>query len=348
MDKEKQIKAKAFDNTLSDDDYKYLKELEEKFLNDFDPEDESTKFTEQDYANLQHNLVLFKQGDREAGEYIVAAFHRVIHAYAHFIVLHKIPYKMVTSKSGNKVPQINPSIMSFIRLFTKISKNKDTSEFKDGCEYIYSLFKKFEYGDIYNELVLALLNMANKYKIITDPNDPKYKPNGTFHLYVKKCFHFEAFNFLKQLIKDPLMNINILSLSDDEDTECDDPNVVKMSMMVDEKALLKFNTVIDYIDRQIALTETDKLTLKEDEDLDIYSDDALNFNWVNGTVCGPIFKSLTSYERELLVLAYVKNQTEDTLATLYGLSRASIGSHKRKAIAKLKRAMEENKHKGGQ
>ena len=57
-------------------------------------------------------------------------------------------------------------------------------------------------------------------------------------------------------------------------------------------------------------------------------------------VCAPEFQVLSSYERELLVLSYVKNQTEDNLAKLYGYSRSTIGSHKRKAIEKLRKAIE--------
>lgn len=341
---EEQLKSQSFDSSLSDDDYRYLKQLDDAFLNDFDPSDDTTTFTNKDYAELQHNLILYKEGNREATEYIISAFHRILHTYAHFIVLKKIPYVTIINQNGVERSVINQSILSFIRLFGNKNKDKTDKSIRDVCEYIYGLFSRYEYGDIYNELVLALLNMANKYKIITDPNDPKYKPNGTFHVYVKKCFHFEAFYFLKQLTKDPLMTMNILSLASDDENDYDEDinNVSRSTVLVDERALLEYNTVIDCIDRQVALANSNKFTMKEDN-IDIYSDESLNFNWVNGAVCGPIFKSLTSYERELLVLSYVKNQTEDTLAALYGYSRSTIGSHKRRAIEKIKRAMEDEK-----
>ena len=337
---------------LSDEDVNYLKQLDNDFLNGFDPDDNSTNFTEEDYANLQRNLILFKEGNREATEYIIAAFHRVIHAYTHFIVLHKLPYIKYYDKLGNERFKINPSILSFIKLFggrTKEEENKpwakkDTSAIKDSCEYIYSLFSKFEYGDIYNELVLALLNMANKYKIITDKNDPKYKRNGTFHVYVKKCFHFEAFHFLKKLCNDPLMNFNILSISGDTVDFEDDQLPQDNTILVDEKALNNYNMIIEYVDRQLALQDKNYLILKEDRNLDLTSDDIFNFNWINGTVCDSIFKTLSSYERELIVLSYIKNQTEDTLANLFGYSRSTIGSHKRKAIEKIKKEIEKIKN----
>jgi hypothetical protein len=338
MKQKNKNKVQPFDNNLNQGDYEYSKQLDETYLNDFELEDDTTHFTEQDYANLQRNLVLFKEGDREATEYIIAAFHRILHAYTHFIVLHHLPYRKVYNRNGRRL-QIHPSVRSFIAMFAPSQAKSDKESIRISCERIYSLFKSYEYGDIYNELVLALLNMANKYKIITDPNDPRYKPNGTFHVYVKKCFHFEAYHFLKQLIKDPIMNINIVSFMQDENEAGD---ICSFESVIDENTLLQYNTVIDCIDRQIALQSTNLLTIKEDE-IDVFDDNSLNFNWINGVVCGPLFKSLTPYERELLLLAYTKNQTEDTLANLFNCSRSTIGSHKRKAIEKIKESMKDNK-----
>ena len=337
---EEETKSQSFENSLNEEDYNYLKSLDDKYLNEYNPDDDTTKFTEQDYANLQYNLVLFKEGNREATEYIIKSFHRILHSYTHFIVLHKLPYYRVPGKNINK---ISPSIRSFIKLFSG-SKTKERFDVKDTCEYIYTLFKKYEYGDIYNTLVLALLNMANKYKIITDPDDPKYKPNGSFHLYVKKCFHFEAFHFLKNLSNDPLLSANLMQLTDEDenDYDTDNNNVSHSVVPIDEKTLFEYNTVIDTIDRQLAIKNSNVLTVKEDY-IDIYSDDALNFNWINGATCGPIFKSLSPYERELLVLSYTKHQTEDTLAALFGYSRATIGSHKRQAIQKIVDTMNNKK-----
>ena len=335
-------KAESFDSHLSDNDYHYLQALDEEYLNDYDPNDETKQFTEQDYANLQHNLVLFKEGNREATEYIIAAFHRTLHSYAHFIVLHQVPVIKIAT-NGKPRYILNSSILSFVKLFASNpkfkNKNKDGSiSYKETYEYIYNLFSKFEYGDIYNELVLALLNMANKYKIITDPNDPKYHPNGSFHVYVKKCFHFEAFTFLKRLVNDPIMNLNLSSLSI---SNIDTYNEVmqKSELVIDQKKLNDYNMMIDYVDREIRLRDSNKLVLKED-DVDIYDEDSLNFNWINGIVCQPVFETLTPYERELLILSYLKNQTDDMLAMLFGYSRQAIGVHRRNAVKKLKENIE--------
>lgn len=340
----KENSIKSFDSSLNPDDYKYYQSLEQEFVN----QDESRfkKFTEEDYQRLQQNLILYKNGNREAGDYIVAAFHKTIHMYASFIVLKQITFiPYFNKKTQSEARKIHPSLVSFVKLFN--IKNKEFN-FKETCDYIHSLFKKYEFGDIYNELVLALLNMANKYRIITDPNDPKYKPNGTFHVYIKKCYHFEAFHFLTNISRDPLVSgFNIISTDDnsefDDDFNDDLNNSFSKKVIVDEKAFDMYNLMIDYIDRRYQLENFQGITLKENN-IDIQSDESLNFNWINGAVCSPIFKCLTEYERELLVLAYVKNQTEDTLAKLFHCSRQAIGIHKRGAIAKLKAYIEKGEN----
>ncbi len=334
---------------LSESDYKYLQSLKDEYLI------EQKQFTEEDYANLYRNLLLFKDGNREAAQYIIAAFHRTLHAYACLIVLHKIPYSTIKDKNGNiRMGRINNSVYNFICLFVSKSilaqdppKNNggyslSKARIMATCDYIYNLFSKFEYGDIYNELVLALLNMANKYKVITDPNDPKYKPNGTFHVYVEKCFHFEAFTFLTKLTKDPIMNINFTELTPYDEEEFT-PTMQQSNMLIDKKQITDYNLMIDYIDRKIALEQCNGITLKED-DIDIYDTDSLNFNWISGTVCHEAFKTLTNYERELIVLAFVKNQTEEDIASIFHCSRATIGVQKRKAIKKIEDYLKE---KGG-
>ena len=335
---------------LNESDRQYLESLKDEYLV------EQHTFTEEDYANLYRNLLLFKEGDREATQYIISAFHRVLNAYACFIVLHKIPYTTIKDKNGRiYTNRMNKSIYSFICLFVnkrilaqdpQKTNNRGYSMSKQRimttCDYIYSLFNKYEYGDIYNELVLALLNMANKYKIITDPNDPKYKPNGTFHVYVEKCFHYEAFAFLTKLIKDPITNVNFTELTSYDEEEFT-PVIQKSNMLIDQKQISDYNLMIDYIDRKIALEKCNGIALKED-DVDIYDTDSLNFNWISGTVCNDAFKVLTTYERELIILAFIKNQTEEDIASIFHCSRAAIGVQKRKAIKKIEDYL---KQKGG-
>lgn len=89
---EEQTKSQAFENSLNDDDYKYLRTLDNTYLNDFDPQDDTTNFTEQDYANLQRNLVLFKMGIEKQPS--ISSKHFIEHYILMLILLCCINYHM--------------------------------------------------------------------------------------------------------------------------------------------------------------------------------------------------------------------------------------------------------------
>lgn len=340
MINEKKVSFNSY--RLREEDKDYLKTLDDKYIHEFDVEDESTFYHDEDYARLNENVILYKQGNREAAEYIIAAFHNTLRSYAHFIVLHTIPYKRVIDKNGRNQIIVQPTIAKFIRLFNTGKSTKGrakNSELRETAEYIYKLFNKFEYGDIYNELCLALLNMANKYKVKKE-GEPGYKRNGTFHVYIEKCFHWEAFRFLTKLSNDALIFQNPIFFStDDNNYEEDEEDGMRPNLVVEDlRSIEDISLMIDYVDRQTYLRETNKVVLKEDN-IDLRDEDSLNFNWINGAVTNPIFEVLTPYERELLVLSHMRGQTEDELAALYGYSRSTIGLHKRRAKDKLKEAM---------
>lgn len=305
-------------------------------VNQKSKDSEDWYFTESDYQELQRNLALYKEGNREACEYIIVAFNSFLTKYTRFICNGDVPYYTYTDKNGRKYSKISPTITQFVSLFTdNTTEEKDKKKkFSITCHKIRALFSKYEYGDIYNELVLALLNMANKYKIITDPNDKHYKKNGTFHMYVNKCFHWEAHRFLKGLVKDPLSHFELLRLQDqfeDIELEINDTIILK-----DEKYERDFEKLIDKICRDVSIENSTKITLKETDDFDVYDDEALNFNWTNGITCSDLFKVLTPYERELMVLSFIQKKSETQISELYGCPRITINLHKRRAVQKIK------------
>ena len=65
--------------------------------------------------------------------------------------------------------------------------------------------------------------------------------------------------------------------------------------------------------------------------------DSLNFNWTNGITCSELFKDLTSYEREIIILSFIKNKTDIEIGNIYGCHRATINEHKKKAVNKIKK-----------
>jgi len=317
---------------------------EQYFINKIDKEyepihgpNEDVYFTEQDYQQLQLNLVRYKDGSREATEYIIKVFHPFISKYAKFIKLGNLPYTTYTSKGGKVITRVSPTISSFVSLFIdksvrKLPKEEKKKVFSLTCVKIKTLFDRYDYSDIYNELVLALLNMANKYKI-THEGEIYHKKNGTFHMYVSKCFHWEAYRFLSKLIKDPLVHLNVLNLRDqfdDMDEDHQDEIFVK-----DDTTAKKIDRIITEESRRNDIKSTDKLTMKEPENLSAYDVNCLNFNWTSGVTCSELFECLTPYERELIVLSFIEEKTDIEIGKMYGSHRSTINEHKKRAVRKL-------------
>lgn len=318
----------------------YVNQLDETFIPNHGITDEGY-FTESDYNELQRNLILYKEGNQEAITYIIRVFHPFIAKYARFIVKGDLPYFKFIDNKGIERCRVSMTISRFVSLFIE-KGNEETDKkklFSSTCYKIKTLFRKYEYGDIYNELVLALLNMANKYKITAD-GEKYHKANGTFHMYVSKCFHWEAYRYLNKLITDPLTHCSIIHLCD----QFDDMNIEDEAPEVfveDEKANLKLEESLETISRQDDIKNADTLTLKEQEPISSYDIDSLNFNWTNGVTCSELFTNLTPYEREILILSFIKNKTDIEIGKIYGCHRATINDHKKKAVNKIKAKAQE-------
>lgn len=326
------------------DDISFMKQLDNIFQSRIGFQDDY--YTEEDYQELQRNLILYKEGNQEAVTYIIKMFHPFITKYSRFIVHGDIPYYTYVDKNGITHKKVSPTISMFVSLFIENDNKEERKKiFSNTCYKIKKLFSKYEYGDIYNELILALLNMANKYKIITDENNPHFKKNGTFHMYVQKCFHWEAYKYLKKLIKDPLAHFEVLRLCDQfDDIELEDGNVAEGQVFIeDNSSQILFEEMIDTTERNLRIKNANTLTLKEEKNLSAHDMDTLNFNWTNGVTCSELFKDLTPYEREILILRFIKNKSDVEIGEIYGCHRATINEHRKKAIAKIKaKALEIN------
>lgn len=320
----------------------YINQLDEEFRPNHKPTEEGY-FTESDYQELQRNLILYKEGNQEAITYIVRIFHPFITKYTRFIVKGDLPHSKYVDSKGVERSKVSSTISKFVSLFIekKVDETDKKKLFSSTCFRIRTLFSKYEYAEVYNELVLALLNMANKYKI-TEEGDKFHKANGTFHMYVSKCFHWEAYRYLSKLINDPLTHFEVIHLCDqfdDMDIDSEAPEV----FIEDENATLNIQKTLDMISRQDDIKNAETLTLKEQEPISSYDIDSLNFNWTNGVTCSELFQELTPYEREIIILSFIKNKTDIEIGNIYGCHRATINDHKKKAVNKIKaRAIEMN------
>lgn len=315
----------------------FLNLMDAEFKPNHEPISATVYYTEQDYQELQRNLVLYKQGNREAVTYIVRMFHPFITKYTSFVKYGNLPYSKYTNRKGEEHYKVSPTISKFVSLFIdkKEAPNREAKKklFSSTCIKIRILFSKYEYSEIYNELVLALLNMANKYKI-TQEGDKYHKQNGTFHMYVSKCFHWEAYRFLGKLIHDPLTHFDILSLRDQFD-DMDKDDITGEVFVEDEESMFVFDEILDNVSRQNSIDGAKTLTMKEDDALGIYDIESLNFNWTNGVTCGELFETLSPYEREILLLSFIEKKNDIQIGEIYGCHRATINEHKKRAIKKV-------------
>ena len=295
-------------------------------------------YTEEDYQRLQNALVRYKGGDETASTEIVSMFHQFLSKYTKFIVYENSIIPSSVSRGNKK--NLDPSLSKFVSLF--IDKQKTTnskSAFATACITIKKLFSKYDYWDIYNTLVLALLNMATKYKI-TKEGDWNHHKNGSFHMYVSRCFHWEAWRFLNKISNDPLVHTDCLHLCNFDKPESEEEKFYVYGIE-DTNASFQLEASINEMDRIISLMNSSFLTLNESIPYSSYSMDSLNFNWTNGSTCSELFETLTPYEREILILSFVKNKTDTEISKIYGCHRTTINEHKKVAVNKLKEILKQ-------
>ena len=328
--------------------YSYSNEIKIEFDTAFPTE--YKKFEEEDYKKLNENLLLYKQGNAEAAQYIISVFHRFIKNYVDFITYGNY-YNKQEEEEITKQPrrQYDKSLTRFIGLF--ISKeSRETAKnslernalFATACVKIQKIFSKFEYWDIYNELTCTLLNMANKYKIAKE-GDKYYKKNGTFHMYVSRCFHFDAYNALAKISGDPLAHLEVHSLDKNyKNPSFNDYTGNFYDILKDTSTDRAIDHMIAKANRQMHLNNCEDSLVMKEEGIDPYDMDSLNFNWTNGNACSELFKCLSSYERELLVMSFAQNKTDAEIANIYGCHRITIIKYKKNAVEKIKAYLKEN------
>lgn len=314
---------------------------------------EYRKYTAEDYKKLNEQIKLYKQGNAEAADYIVAVYHAMLKKYTDFICF-KNTHKGVQLDASSVLHKF---IRLYIRGYSKMTKEEKDEAYCATCMMIADTFSKFEYLDIYNELVCVLLNMASKYKVL-EPGDKYYKENGTFHMYVKRCFHYDVFNALKKIAGDPLVMFKgIYAIEEKADYEADTyrythdgiiDSINRIAVLKSQDSDILFEKVIHAADRMNDIKKSVLITKKEKggPETDPYEDASLNFNWTNGVTCSSEFMTLTPYEREILVLTYVDKVYDDEISKRYGYHRVTIVKHRKIALEKLRRALKEKEERG--
>lgn len=330
---------------VSDEDLAIIRELDAAFLSVKNELASFSQDEEKKYELLQESIKKYKEGNREAAEYIIKRFHPFLSKFTKYIKYNQIPTEIrISRRSGKTYRYFDASIKSFIALYVTADEARNIMDknkcHKDGVfwyvrDKVSNRFSSYSYTDIYNELVLALLNMVNKYKI-TKEGDKYHKKNGTFHMYVQRCFHFEAKRFLDKLTKDTTEHcIQVPLIPEDYEGEDTSEEAIE-----DENAAISFVKATETASRDNMIKRSKKLIMKEFYEVDAYDEDCLNFNWTSGVTCSEVFKSLTPIEREIIVLIYIKNMPLIKIAKIYGTSKDMVRRYHKSAVTKIKENMQ--------
>lgn len=263
------------------------------------------------YRILHQQVLDYQAGKPGAAEYILNSFEKFLYKYYHFIV-------------QGLWTCTDTSIRAFISLFTdigtkQVSKYRYNLTIQDKLEtkgaFLHRLLRQtYEPEDVMQYLRLALLEMATRYNDHTTPN-------GSFHTYVHKNFHFYAIRVFP--LKDPLVYSSLTYDMEDltQPERC-------------QETLEEYIRSERQIDHELLIEKTDEFIVNE-QGISVYDDDILNLNWINGVTCSETFKELTPFERKLLLLSYHCDLQDADIAEEYGFCRVTINRKKMTAVKKL-------------
>lgn len=169
-------------------------------------------------------------------------------------------------------------------------------------------FKSFTREELWNELVLVLLEMADRYK-------PREKTG--FHNYMFKAFHYWVYRSLMRLISDPLV------WNGDRNIDVNEQFALYQGQYQQPSAAPE------------AIHDTNKESLLAiDEAMD-----EINENWINGLTCSETFAELNPFERRILKLYYVDGLEDAEIAERLGCCRATVNRRRLKAKRKIADAL---------
>lgn len=258
-----------------------------------------------DYEKLHLIALEYKKGNTLLAAEIIYYFEPFINSYIRFLVHNE--YYIENYSIRNFIGLYNSNLKSKINQYKK--KKNIKTYICDTVQKINYVISNYEECEIYNECVCAILEMANNYK--------DTKPS--FHVYVKRCFHY----YLK---------INLDKNS----------TTYKFSYNIDDYELdyILYDANYETIEEILNNTEKHyiykKYPISIKEGYSVYDDEHIkSLNWELGLTCSEKFCNLNNFERFLLVGKYILNKTDAEVAIQYGLARETINRKKQIAISKI-------------
>lgn len=256
-----------------------------------------------DYYEVHQNALAFKNGNKDCGLMLINAFGEFLNYYSRLINYKEFDLNHKSTRAFIKMFMPNKKIAKNIH---KFKRAKSINSFAyEGAKNINKMFSHYSEPEVNTELIIVLLLMAKRY------SDTK----PSFHLYVQKMFHYT----LMETVRSKFKNVCVLdsTLSDNIDIQDTFDNYYVSNKNIDKYYFLK---------------NSSKPKVK---DYDCTDTRSLNNNWIQNITSTDIFKTLTAFEKMILIESYIYNKTDEEIATEYGTCRATINRRKMKAKNKL-------------
>lgn len=288
-----------------------------------------------DYEKAHRLVYEYQDGSELAAEELIKNFKSFLDKYVSLI------------KRG-KYDIFDSSIRSFMKLFVEdASDRKRINAFQakglgkavaDKAMYkIVDIFSNTDDEDVMQDLISIFLIMCSKYK--------DTKPS--IHHHINCNFHYYAYRYFEKTTRDPIARAYVETLSPVGgllNSDVQDNDSILENLIQDGSTEIQMEEMLNEVELYYNVMMSETPTMKTNKKVSIYEDSFLNINWINGITCSDIFKTLTAFQRKIIVMWYINNKTDSDIAEEFGVCRGTI--NKRRALAKteLEKAVIKSKH----
>ena len=145
------------------------------------------KFTPQQYKKINSIVEAYKNGNNKASEELLKEFAPFLLRFAVLLSTGEVIRIIYTNKGGYKSYKTPRSISQFLQFYSDEPISKNKKAFKQACEKIKALYSKYEFGDMFHEAFVALMDLVNNFE------------SGSFVKYLNAQYHFYLSNRLRKL-----------------------------------------------------------------------------------------------------------------------------------------------------
>lgn len=293
---------------------------------------EKKAFGLEEYEQI-HNLVYeYQAGSNEAAEKLIDSFRVFLGKYLSLLKYGKYELDHYSVRSFIKLFIEDPKERANINSYFAKGSSRNIAD--ESVSKIITIFASSEDGDIENELYTIFLNMCTKYK----------DTRPSFHHYVKRNFHYYAYRHFEKISKDPVARGHVVNIFTSESNSIEEPSSLSIidNVIRDESIEIQMEQLLDEVEMHYNVLLSNTPVVKQ-RGISVYDDAFLNTNWINGITCSDIFKTLTPFERKILIMWYIKGKTDTDIAEEFGVCRGTINKRRANAKAKLEQAVIKSK-----